>query len=108
MFTLILENEVKARYVRFTYNIDGNFCWSSEAAVYGNKPTDAPVTRGDVNADGEINATDYMMLKRTILGTYALTPAQLANADVDGDGALKLRDYMMLKRYILGTFELPA
>ena len=108
MFTLILENEVKARYVRFTYNIDGNFCWSSEAAVYGNKPAEAPVTRGDANADGEVNATDYMMIKRTILGTYALTPAQLANADVDGDGELKLRDYMMLKRYILGTFELPA
>ena len=49
-----------------------------------------------------------MMLKRTILGTYALTPAQIANADIDSDGALKLRDYMMLKRYVLGTFELPA
>jgi hypothetical protein len=38
LFTLILDDEVDARYVKFVYTLnDGNkkFCWSSECAVYG-------------------------------------------------------------------------
>ena len=27
--------------------------------------------RGDLNADGEVDTVDYMMLKRAILGTYS-------------------------------------
>ncbi len=38
LFTLVLDEEVEARYVKFTYTLnEGNkkFCWSSECAVYG-------------------------------------------------------------------------
>jgi len=34
-FLLELDNAVSARYVRVTYTLTGNFCWTSEFAVYG-------------------------------------------------------------------------
>lgn len=34
-FTLTLSETVPARYVRVTYQLKGNFCWSSEIAVFG-------------------------------------------------------------------------
>ena len=109
-FTLVLEQAVKARYVRVTYHINGNFCWSSEAAVYGTESQQEdpqPAKRGDVNLDGKIDAKDYMMLKRAILGTHTLKEEQLFGADVNGDGARNARDYLMLKRHVLGTFVIP-
>ena len=33
---------------------------------------EGPYKKGDVNADGEIDGTDYLMLKRYVLGTYVL------------------------------------
>jgi len=109
-FTLVLEQAAKARYVRVTYHINGNFCWSSEAAVYGTESQQEdpqPAKRGDVNLDGKIDAKDYMMLKRAILGTHTLKEEQLFGADVNGDGARNARDYLMLKRHVLGTFVIP-
>ena len=64
--------------------------------------------KGDANEDGNLNMTDYMMVKRFILGTYEPTAQGLKNADVDGDGVIKLRDYMMIKRHILGTYDIFA
>ncbi len=58
---------------------------------------------GDVDGDEEVNAKDYMMLKRAVLGTYTLNKS--AAADIDGDGNVNAKDYMMLKRKVLGTFD---
>ncbi|MBQ3154880.1 MAG: hypothetical protein IJB88_06560 [Clostridia bacterium] len=62
--------------------------------------------RGDLNADGVADAQDYMMLKRAILGTYTLTPAQKNASDFNGDSETTALDYMMLKRCILGTYSI--
>jgi|LSQX01.3.fsa_nt_gb photosystem II stability/assembly factor-like uncharacterized protein len=67
--------------------------------------TPKPGNKGDVNADGQINSTDYSMLRRHILGLNVITGVQLSNADVNSDGHVNSTDYAILKRYILGTIS---
>ncbi len=61
---------------------------------------------GDLSGDGEINAGDYMMLKRNVLRTFKLSAEQEAVADVNKDGEVNATDYMMLKRHVLGTYKI--
>lgn len=60
--------------------------------------------RGDVDVDGDVDAFDYMMLKRSILHTFKLTGVGELCADANGDGEVDANDYMMVKRHVLGTF----
>lgn len=60
--------------------------------------------RGDVDQNGSINSTDYMLIKRYVLGSVRLSDAQLILADIDRNGRVDSLDYMMLKRHILGTY----
>ena len=62
--------------------------------------------RGDVNGDGKLDATDYFMAKRAVLGTLELTPEEAARADVDGNGVVDAADYFAIKRAVLGTLDL--
>lgn len=54
---------------------------------------------GDVNADGEVNVKDNMMLARYLAEwpDYAVT---LPAADVNGDGKVNVADNMVLARYL--------
>lgn len=61
--------------------------------------------RGDVNGDGDVNARDYILMKRHVLGTYTLEGAPFLAGCLSGDEILA-RDYMMLKRHVLGTYNL--
>lgn len=61
---------------------------------------------GDLDGNGKAEAKDYVMLKRSVLGTYNLTPEQTEAADVDGNGKIEAKDYVMLKRAVLGTYTL--
>lgn len=64
------------------------------------------ITAGDVNEDGVIEATDYLLLKRAVLGTFNLTEGQTAVADVSGDGKVDSIDYLLVKRHVLGTYHI--
>lgn len=66
------------------------------------------VKRGDVNADGKIDARDYMLLKRIVLGTYVPDSSTRDRANVNGDKAIDAKDYMLLKRVVLGTYTFPS
>lgn len=59
---------------------------------------------GDIDGNGTVDAIDYMLLKRHVLGTYAFTDGQTAVADVNHSGTIDAIDYMLLKRYVLGTY----
>ena len=56
---------------------------------------------GDVNGDGKITQTDYLLLKRAILKLSPLPEEFAAASDFDGDGKTTAADYLLLKRYIL-------
>jgi len=68
----------------------------------------AEILCGDLDASGKIDARDYMMAKRYVLGTYELAQDAKERADVNGDGKADARDYMMIKRHALGTFTITA
>lgn len=56
---------------------------------------------GDLNGNGKLDAMDYILLKRSVLGITALSDAQQAVADLTQDGEVNFRDYLALKRQIL-------
>ena len=55
----------------------------------------------DINGDGKINAIDYALLKRYVLGTVMLSDDELVRADINNDEKINAIDYAMVKRYIL-------
>lgn len=63
---------------------------------------------GDLNCDGDINATDYLYLKRYVLGTASLSPAAAEAARISGAATVGAMDYLYLKRHVLGTFDITT
>lgn len=76
------------------------------AVHWGRSSIPSVSSLGDLGGDGQIDATDYMLLKRYCLGTFNLTEEQLAVADVNKDGDINALDYMLVKRHVLGTFKI--
>ena len=60
---------------------------------------------GDVNGDGKVNAQDYMLLKRKVLGKATLTPEEKKAMDINKDGKVNAQDYGLLKRFVLKTYK---
>ena len=58
---------------------------------------------GDINGDGEVDAVDYILLKKLILGTLEPSPEQEKRMDVNGDGETDARDYILLKKIVLAA-----
>ena len=63
---------------------------------------------GDVSGDEQLTATDYLMVKRAVLGSYTLTEEQNVIADVSGDKQVTATDYLMIKRHVLGSYTIPG
>jgi lysophospholipase L1-like esterase len=66
---------------------------------------------GDLNESGNVDSTDYAIMKKFLLGT--LTSFSNSNAykagDVNGDGEINSTDYALMKRFILSIItEFPA
>lgn len=57
---------------------------------------------GDLNGDGTLTASDYLLAKRAIVLDAELTEIQTLAADVSGDGKLTASDYLLLKKSVLG------
>ncbi len=72
----------------------------------GDTITYTVILDGDLDCDGIVGLRDYMMLKRSILGTYEIDALSMLAADIDLDGSMNSNDYMQLKRYVLGTFDI--
>ncbi len=64
-------------------------------------PDEPAIMPGDLNEDGELDARDYIRLKKAILGSVELTLDEKARADVNGDGELDAVDYIRLKKKVL-------
>ncbi len=61
----------------------------------------APATSGDLNGDGEVNASDLTILARHVGKVETIEDeAYLANADVTGDGSVDASDLTRLAQYV--------
>ena len=69
--------------------------------VYDDPDTTLKGDIGDLNLDGDINAIDYILLKKYVLQTIQLNERQLAVADINGSGEIDAVDYILLKKKIL-------
>ncbi len=66
------------------------------------------VVSGDINGDGGISGTDFIVLKAHILGKSTLADGSLLAADFNGDGIVNGTDLVLLKAVILGKIDINA
>lgn len=59
------------------------------------------VVKGDVNGDGKISPSDYVLVKNSILGKKVFNEFEQVIADVNNDGKISPSDYVLIKRQIL-------
>ncbi|MCC8091352.1 MAG: leucine-rich repeat protein, partial [Oscillospiraceae bacterium] len=61
----------------------------------------SPTTPGDLNGDGEVDASDLTILARHVGKVeYITDETALANADVTGDGVVDAKDLTILAQYV--------
>lgn len=56
---------------------------------------------GDVDGDGKVGASDYILIRKHILKQTTLTGDLLKKADVNGDGKLTSIDYITIRKIII-------
>lgn len=57
---------------------------------------------GDVNGDGNVSASDYVLIKNHILKNSTLSGVYMSAADVNRSSGVSASDYVIIKNYILG------
>lgn len=60
---------------------------------------------GDVNLDWKVDAIDYLLVKRAVLGTFSVSKLNLRQTDINRNGEIDAVDYLLIKRSVLGTIE---
>ncbi|MBR5285900.1 MAG: discoidin domain-containing protein [Clostridia bacterium] len=103
---IILSIPVNARYVQFRYTAKSTFVMVSETEVYGFAPEGDAYMVGDINNNGEIEKYDYILVKRSVMGTVTLDDLQKAAADVNGKDGVEKYDYILIKRHVMGTYKI--
>ena len=74
------------------------------SVVVGNEGKEYQVIiYGDANGDGEINAIDYVKIRKYIMKTSSLSGSYMEAADVNKDGLVDSLDYVKIRKYIMNT-----
>lgn len=60
------------------------------------------VVRGDSNGDGEINALDFISIRKYMLKQVTLTGVKFNGADINNDGDINALDFILIRKYMLG------
>ena len=90
-------------YMMSMLHCSGNFkIWKPGGTNPTTPPPTGNIIPGDVSLDGKVNAGDYTLMRRILLGTLLATPEQLLAADLDGDGRLTAGDFTLMRRKLLG------
>jgi len=56
---------------------------------------------GDVNGNGGLDASDYVLVKNHIMGKTTLSAEQIRIGDMNGNGDLDASDYVLIKKKIM-------
>lgn len=57
--------------------------------------------KGDVNGNGELDASDYVLIKNHIMGKSSLSDSQRSIGDINNNGELDASDYVLVKKKIM-------
>ena len=68
------------------------------------KAADYVIGNVDGDAEGSVNNTDLMILRRHLAGGYTITTFIEQAADIDGDGTVGNKDLMILRRHLAGGY----
>ena len=69
------------------------------------------ILKGDLNGDKSVDATDYALMKKYLLGLIKEFPVQdsIAAGDLNSDGVINALDFAVFKKYLLGSIsKLPS
>lgn len=77
------------------------------AAFYGNVNVSASTLYGDLDGNGNVDSTDYTLMKRYLLHIINAFPGTNSEtaADVNGDGKIDSTDYTLMKRFLLKIID---
>ncbi len=56
---------------------------------------------GDVDGDGKVGSTDYVLVRKHILGQSLLSGDMLERADVNNDGKISSMDFVLIRKTII-------
>ena len=73
---------------------------------YANGSACTVLVKGDTDGSGTADATDYLIAKRTYLGTYVISGLYYRAACIMGGDTLSMVDLLMLKRHVLGNADI--
>lgn len=100
---LTLDTAVTAKYIKLT--VEGaadSLILTDEIEVYGSA---ASYLVGDVDASGNVDSVDYVLVKRHCFNTYKLTDDEYIRANVQNDSVIDSVDYVLIKRICFGTYR---
>lgn len=101
--TVALTVKSQTGYTR-TYTITVTASSACTLKVSSGTAEDDTSLTGDANGDGKVTASDYVIIKRHIIGSYTITDTTLFNnADANGDGKITASDYVLVKRIIINS-----
>ena len=89
---------------RFAYHFEGKKTYKEEVVK---TPTPTPISspstykKGDVNGDGKVNSTDYIIVRKHILKQTKVTGAIFTRADLNNDKKITSLDYIAIRKIIL-------
>lgn len=63
------------------------------------------VLLGDVNGDGDLSTSDYMIVRKCFAGQYELEGAYFKAADVSRNERMDTADYLRIKSHFAGTYD---
>ena len=105
--TLTKEYSVNTKETITVKDLAGN---EASVTIEINNIEEAPeITIGDINQDGKVDVTDFLMLKRHLVAgnrtEWILTGDSLLSADMNENGKVDITDLFMLKKVIIEKMQ---
>ncbi len=72
----------------------------------GNESIYTMIIKGDLNGDGIIGTSDYLIYRKTLLGIYELNNVEKRAALFNGETEITTVGYLHLRKYLLGNGEI--
>ena len=66
------------------------------------------VVYGDINKDGKVSSSDYVLIKNHIMNVKKIDDSLLQATDVSRDGKISSSDYVLIKNHIMKGTELKT